>query len=215
MPAWARAWTATSQIAGDQATKFEKPAPDRLIRNVDATLCQHFLDVAKRQREPGIEPNRVLYDYRRKAMSLERYPGHSETVATPARPGQTLNVSMPLGLIYAAVGAHGRFDVQLPHGPDFFQFGTEKKMTGALGEAGFLDVKATCFEQYWRMNSAADLLDGIRKGTVRANALLSAQSDDAINGILRHFRESISGMANSEGSFDIPLPAIIGSGAKP
>jgi len=120
-----------------------------------------------------------------------------------------------LGLIYAAVGAHGRFDVQLPHGPDFFQFGTEEKMAGALGEAGFLDVKATSFEQYWRMNSAADLLDGIRKGTVRANALLSAQSDDAINGMLRHIEESISAMANSEGSFDIPLPAIIGSGSKP
>lgn len=120
-----------------------------------------------------------------------------------------------LGLIYAAVGAHGRFDVQLPHGPDFFQFGTEEKMADALREVGFLDVEATSFEQYWRMNSAADLLDGIRKGTVRANALLSAQSDDAINGILGHLEQSISGMANSEGGFDIPLPAIIGSGAKP
>ena len=90
-------------------------------------------------------------------MPLEGYRGHPATIATPDHPDQALNVSMPLGLIYAAVGAHGRFDVQLPHGPDFFQFGTEKKMTGALGEAGFLDVKATCFEQYWRMNSAGGL----------------------------------------------------------
>ncbi len=71
MPARARAWAATSKIAGDQAPELQKPAPDRLIRNVDATLCQQFLDVAKRQREPGIEPNRVLDDHGRKAMSLE------------------------------------------------------------------------------------------------------------------------------------------------
>jgi hypothetical protein len=96
MSAWARAWTATSKIAGDQTPELQKPAPDRLIRNVDATLCQQFLDVAKRQREPGIEPNRMLYDHRRKAMSLEGYWGHSETVATPAGTGQLLNVSMPV-----------------------------------------------------------------------------------------------------------------------
>ena len=95
MPARARAWTATSKIACDQTPEFQKPAPDRLIRNVDATLGQQFLDIAKRQRESGIEPNRVLYDHRRKAMTLEGYRGHSATVATPARPGQILNVSMP------------------------------------------------------------------------------------------------------------------------
>jgi hypothetical protein len=37
----------------------------------------------------------VLDDYRRKAMSLESYRGHSSTVATPDRSGQPLNVSMP------------------------------------------------------------------------------------------------------------------------
>ena len=95
----ARAGTATSKIAGDQTPDLQKLAPDRLIRNVDATLCQQFLDVAKRQREPGIEPNRMLYDHRRKAMSLEGYRGHSETVTTPAHTGQSLNVSMPVRLI--------------------------------------------------------------------------------------------------------------------
>lgn len=119
-----------------------------------------------------------------------------------------------LSLIYAAVGAHGHFDVQLPHGPDFFQFGTEDKMDSAFREIGFLDVRATPFEQYWRVNSATDLLDAIRNGTVRANALLAAQSDTAIDGILQFLGEAISGMANDHGSFDVPLPAIIGSGAK-
>jgi len=47
MPVRARAWRARSKIALDQATKLEKPAPDRLIRNVDATLGQQLLDIAK------------------------------------------------------------------------------------------------------------------------------------------------------------------------
>lgn len=55
-------------------------------------------DIAKRQREPGLEPNRVLDDHRQKAMSLARYRGHTETVAIPDRRGHPLNVSMPLVL---------------------------------------------------------------------------------------------------------------------
>ena len=43
-------------------------------------------------------PNCMLDDSRRKTMSLEGYRGHSETVATPDRPGQALNVPMPLML---------------------------------------------------------------------------------------------------------------------
>jgi hypothetical protein len=71
MPARARAWTATSKIAGDQTPELQKPAPDRLIRNVDATLGQQFLDIAKRQRETSIQPDCVLDDCRGKAMSPE------------------------------------------------------------------------------------------------------------------------------------------------
>ena len=71
MPTRARAWAVASKIAGDQPPELQKPAPHRLVRNVDATLGQQFLDITKRQREPGIKPNRVLDDHGRKAMSLE------------------------------------------------------------------------------------------------------------------------------------------------
>jgi len=90
---WPRPATAT--IASNQQPELQKPAPDGLVRNVNAPLCQQFLDIAKRQREPGVEPNRVLDDHRWKAMPLERYRGHSATVATPDRADQSLNVSMP------------------------------------------------------------------------------------------------------------------------
>ena len=76
-----------------------KPAPHRLIRNVDAPLGQRFLDIAERQREPSIEPDRVLDDFGREAMPLERNWNHPATVARPDRTGQTPNLSMPVSEI--------------------------------------------------------------------------------------------------------------------
>jgi hypothetical protein len=35
-------------------------------------------------------------------------------------------------LVYEAVRARGSMDLALPHGPDFFQFGTPERMGGAL-----------------------------------------------------------------------------------
>ena len=45
-------------------------SPEVVQSVIDAPFSQQFFDIAKRQREPGIEPNRVLDDQRRKAMSL-------------------------------------------------------------------------------------------------------------------------------------------------
>lgn len=118
------------------------------------------------------------------------------------------------GMIYAAVGAHGSFDVQLPHGPDFFQFGTEEKMEAALAEIGFSDVEAVLSDQVWHVGSVEEILAALRTGTVRARALLAAQSDAAIIGIQQFLEETISSMGNAAAGFDVPLPAIIGSGAK-
>ena len=53
-----------------------------------------FFDIAERKCEPGIEPNRVLDDHRRKATPLEGYRRHAATVATPNRRGYSFNLSM-------------------------------------------------------------------------------------------------------------------------
>ncbi len=138
------------------------------------------------------------------------------------RPGGRISISVwdsttpnnGFSMIYAAVGAHGSFDVQLPHGPDFFQFGTEEKMRAALSEIEFSTVDAVLFEQYWHVENAAQILSAIRTGTVRARALLAAQSDAAVNGIHQFLEKTISSMGSEAGGFDVPLPAIIGSGTK-
>jgi len=41
------------------------------LRNIDVTLGQNTLDVTERQRESGVEPDRMLDDLGRKAMTLE------------------------------------------------------------------------------------------------------------------------------------------------
>jgi ubiquinone/menaquinone biosynthesis C-methylase UbiE len=118
-------------------------------------------------------------------------------------------------LTYAAVRAHGNIEVPLPHGGDFFQFGTPEKMCAALSEIGFTNVSASAFDQKWHVKSATQLLDAIRNGTVRARALMAAQTDAAMVGICQFFEQALDAMGSPDKGYDVPLPAIIGSGTKP
>src|ERR1700730_4850928 len=45
------------------------PAPDSLIGDHDPAFRQQIFDVAEAQREPNIEPDRVLDDFGRKAIA--------------------------------------------------------------------------------------------------------------------------------------------------
>src|SRR6516165_1802191 len=55
-----------------------------------------------------------------------------------------------LTLVYEAI----KMDVALPHGPDFFQFGTPERMVAALTEVGFIDPAAYSFSQDWLVANA-------------------------------------------------------------
>jgi hypothetical protein len=118
------------------------------------------------------------------------------------------------GMIYAAVRAHGTLDVSLPHGPDYFQFSTKDRMVAALKEVGLSDVQTMFVDQRWHVQSAAQMLEAMRTGTVRARALLGAQSQDAMAKIEQFLDGILSGMRRPGGGFDVPLPALIGSGRK-
>ena len=119
------------------------------------------------------------------------------------------------GLVYAAVRAHGSFDVPLPHGPDYFQFSTNEKMQAALTEIGLSKVDTAFVDQRWHVNGSAQVLDAMNNGTVRARALLGAQSAAAAVKIRQFLEETLATMGNPGGGFDVPLPALIGSGMKP
>ena len=76
------------------------------------------------------------------------------------RPGGRAAVSVwdaagfGFALVYEAVRARGSMDVSLPHGPDFFQFGSPERMLAALVEIGFTDAKAHSFHQDWHVANA-------------------------------------------------------------
>lgn len=118
------------------------------------------------------------------------------------------------GMIYAAARAHGRLDVPVPHGPDYFQFSTNEKMLPALSDIGFSQVETKFVDQRWHVKSGAHILEAMRTGTVRARALLAAQSKDAMTNIETFLDGVLSGMRNPAGGHDVPLPALIGSGMK-
>ena len=62
-----------------------------------------------------------------------------------------------LTLVYEAIRARGKMDLALPHGPDFFQFGTPERMVAALTEVGFTDPAACSFCQDWRLGQCGPL----------------------------------------------------------
>lgn len=117
-------------------------------------------------------------------------------------------------LVYAGIRAHGTMNVPLPHGADFFQFSTDEKMRAALAGVGLSRLETKWVDQRWNVKSAGAYMDAIRGGTVRAGAVLKGQSEAATVRILGFFEQALAGMANQDGGFDIPLPALVGSGAK-
>jgi SAM-dependent methyltransferase len=119
------------------------------------------------------------------------------------------------GLVYSAVRAHGNLNVPLPHGADFFQFGTEEKMHAALSAIGLRDVRTRFLPQDWHVQSADQIMHAVLTGAVRSRALLAAQSESETKAIRGFFEQTLRGLPRAGAYYKVPLPAIIGSAAKP
>jgi ubiquinone/menaquinone biosynthesis C-methylase UbiE len=118
-------------------------------------------------------------------------------------------------LVYEAIRARGTMDVALPHGPDFFQFGTPERMVAALTEVGFTDPAAYSFSQDWRVASADRYIESILSGTVRARAVLASQSGAAAADVRSYIANYLARFRTPTGELAVPMPAIIGSGTRP
>ncbi|HET9689206.1 MAG TPA: methyltransferase domain-containing protein [Pseudolabrys sp.] len=118
-------------------------------------------------------------------------------------------------LVYEAVRARGNMEIALPHGPDFFQFGSLERMGAALAEAGFADTAAYSFQQEWHVANADRYVESILTGTVRARAILAAQSGAAADGVRSYISDYLTRFRAPNGELVVPMPAIVGSGARP
>jgi SAM-dependent methyltransferase len=137
------------------------------------------------------------------------------------RPGGRVSLSVwdatgaGFSLIYEAIRARGKMDMALPHGPDFFQFGTPERMVAALTEVGFTDTAAYSFSQDWRVANADSYIESILSGTVRARAALASQSGAAAADVRSYIANYLTRFRTPIGDLAVPMPAIIGSGARP
>ena len=118
------------------------------------------------------------------------------------------------GLMFGAIKQHGRLDVPLPDGPDFFQFSEPDALPGVLGEYGFVDVEVRIVQQLWEMRRPGDLLDAILDGAVRLRAVLKAQELDAFVAI-RQAVEAGMETFRSGNSYRMPMPAVVVGARKP
>jgi hypothetical protein len=58
-----------SQIGHDHRSEVIHPPPDRLVRNHDPAFGEQIFDVTEAEREPQVEPNRLLNDLRREPVA--------------------------------------------------------------------------------------------------------------------------------------------------
>ena len=152
------------------------------------------------------EPDRALAEMRRVLR-----PGGRVAISVWERPSPANG----FGLLLGAVKAHGRIDVPLPHGPDFFQFGDPKDMKAALAQAEFSDVAAITVAQMLLLETAAGLVNLPLQGGVRIRALLLEQDSAALSAINAAVAEGMDQLFRKEDRFQVPMPAILGSGVKP
>src|SRR4051794_12178462 len=69
MPGRVRLRPHRAQTPGDHRAEHPYPAPDRLVRDIDAALSQQFLDISKAKSEAEIEPHSVLDDLGREPVA--------------------------------------------------------------------------------------------------------------------------------------------------
>lgn len=137
-------------------------------------------------------------------------PGGRFAYASWCEPAKCVAFSM----VYDAVRAHGTLEVGLPPGPNFFGYGDIAYARVMLGRAGFTDVEGTEVPLVWRVAAPDDIVDAIASGTVRAAAVLNAQSPENLAKIKQHLRERVAGF-EQDGSYPVPAPAMVVAARRP
>ncbi len=119
-----------------------------------------------------------------------------------------------LGALYTAIRENGSMDVDLPAGPDFFFFSSPEKSIDALRDAGFDSPTFRTVPQVWRSSDPDHMFAMLATGTVRAAAMLGAQSPDAKELIREAVRRTVSTYQRNR-EYEIPMPAVVAAAVKP
>ncbi len=82
-------------------------------------------------------------------------------------------------LVWGAVQAHGKLDVDLPPAPPMFRFSDSEECKNAAQSAGFSNPNTTRLELEWAANSPDEIIELIYKSIVRTPMILEAQTPEA------------------------------------
>jgi hypothetical protein len=137
-------------------------------------------------------------------------PGGRVAVSTWEAP----NPKNGFGLLFGSIKANADMSIDLPHGPDFFQFSDLEKMSAAPQEAGFNEPSASTVAQTWEFNNSHGFITGIIEGSARARAIITAQTDAVQAAITDAVVSGMHSYKSSDGTYRIPMPALIGTAIK-
>lgn len=122
--------------------------------------------------------------------------------------------ALGFAIVLDAIRKHGKPDVPLPPGPPFFRFSDASECETVLKVAGFRNVDVRKVTQVWRFSDPAMLFDAFLTGTVRTQAMLHAQSAQALAAIRDAVVAAAAGFQD-HGTVQIPMPAVLAVAEKP
>jgi SAM-dependent methyltransferase len=116
-------------------------------------------------------------------------------------------------LLFDAIAEHGDMSAATapPPGGSLRQ---PEDLLRILDAAGFTQTRARQVRRKWRFAAAGDLLEGLRRGTVRTAALIGAQPRSALPAIDAAIAHSTAPYRSGDG-FAVPIVAVLGSGVRP
>jgi SAM-dependent methyltransferase len=116
------------------------------------------------------------------------------------------------GVLFGAIKAQGNLDVDLPQGPDFFQFSEDETMIAALETVGLGEATCRLRPQTWEFDHPRSIVEAVMEGSVRARGLMLAQTDAARTAIEAAIAGGMEQFRTDQGRYIVPMPALIGAG---
>ncbi|HEX3992963.1 MAG TPA: class I SAM-dependent methyltransferase [Acetobacteraceae bacterium] len=168
--------------------------------NFDAVVSNFGVHHVPRPALALAEVYRVLRPGKKFAFSI--WAGHDENIAWK--------------LVFDAIGRDGDLRVSAAPRPGG-GFANAADCLAALNIAGFVETDARLVRGNWQHKDAASMLAALRAGTARMAALIDAQADTAMPGILAALETATAPFhipGSDGGQLSVPIACYIASGIR-